>query len=84
MLREVRRGIEAALGRSDDNPPRPMQRIEADEAIDPEIRAEVELAIAAARDQIIEGGAEPSLGEVLEETMNAARLAGNDTQPGGS
>lgn len=68
VLREVRRGIEAALGPRTENPSAADAENEADEPLDPEVRAEVELALASARDQIISGGGEPSLGKVVELT----------------
>src|SRR6202040_2987760 len=46
VLREVRRGIEAALGTRTENPAAANAENEADEPLDPEVRAEVELAIA--------------------------------------
>src|SRR5262249_30239124 len=39
---------------------------EADEALDPELRAVAELALASAREEIINKGGEPTLGEVLQ------------------
>jgi hypothetical protein len=65
ILREVRRGIEAALGPRDDNPAAADAENEANLALDPEIRAEVELAMASAREQIMGEGGEPTLGEVV-------------------
>jgi hypothetical protein len=49
VLREVRRGIEAALGSRTENPGAADADNEADEALGPEVRAAVELAIACAR-----------------------------------
>jgi hypothetical protein len=66
VLREVRRGIEDALGPRADNPGAADAENAADEALDPEIRAEVELAIATAREEIISNGGEPTLGEVIQ------------------
>jgi hypothetical protein len=63
---EVRRGIESALGSRADKPVAADAENEADEAIDPEVRAEVELAIVSAREQIVSTGGEPTLGEVVE------------------
>jgi superfamily II DNA or RNA helicase len=68
VLREVRRGIETALGSRTENPTTADAENEADEPIDPEVRAEVELAIASAREQILRAGGEPTLGEVMELT----------------
>ena len=65
VLREVRRGIQEALGRRDENPAAAAAENEADEPLDPEVRAEVELAMAAAREQIIGDGGEPTVGEVM-------------------
>src|SRR5712675_2176064 len=66
VLREVRRGIEAALGKPAENPAAADAENEADEALAPEVRAEVELAMASAREQIINSGGEPALGEVVD------------------
>jgi hypothetical protein len=49
VLREVRRGIEEALGRRDESATAADAENKADEALDPEVRAEVELAMASAR-----------------------------------
>src|SRR5262249_37715 len=66
VLREVRGGIEAALGSRAENPAAADAENEADEPLDPEVRAEVELAMATAREQIISDGHEPTLGEVVK------------------
>ena len=66
VLREVRRGIEAALGSRTDNPAAADAENEADEPLDPEVRAEVELVMANAREQIISEGGAPTVGEVLQ------------------
>jgi hypothetical protein len=66
ILREVRRGIEAAFGSRSENPAAADAESEADEPIDPQIRAEVELAVATAREQLVSTGSEATLGEVLE------------------
>src|SRR5262245_12610232 len=71
VLREVRRGIEEALGRRDENPAVADAENEADEALDPEVRAEVELAMASAREQIVSDGGEPTLGEVVRLATQA-------------
>src|SRR5262249_33216210 len=71
VLREVRRGIEDALGPRTDNPVAADAENEADEPLDPEIRAEVELAMASAREEIISNGGEPTLGEVVELATKA-------------
>jgi hypothetical protein len=65
VLREVRRGIEAALGSRTENPAAADAENDADEALDPEVRAEVELALASAREQIISDGGEPTAGELV-------------------
>jgi hypothetical protein len=65
VLREVRRGIEAALGSRAENPAAADAENEADEAMDPEVRAEVELALASAREQIVGDGGEPMAGELV-------------------
>jgi hypothetical protein len=66
VLREIRRGIEAALGSRNDNPAAADAENQADEPIDPEVRAEVELVLATAREQIIISGGEPTVGEVVQ------------------
>jgi superfamily II DNA or RNA helicase len=71
VLREVRRGIEEALGRREENPAAADAENEADEPLDPDLRAEVELAMASAREQIICNGAEPTLGEVVQLAAQA-------------
>jgi hypothetical protein len=72
VLREVRRGIEEALGRRDENPAAADAENEADEALDPEVRAEIELTMASAREQIVSGGGgEPTLGEVVRRAAQA-------------
>jgi hypothetical protein len=69
VLREVRRGIEAAMGSQTENPAAADAENEADEPLDPEVRAEVELVMASAREQIISNGGEPTVGEVVELTV---------------
>jgi hypothetical protein len=66
VLREVRRGIEAALGSRTENPAAADAENEADDPLDPEVRAEVELVMATAREQIISGGGEATVGEVVQ------------------
>src|SRR5436309_8956675 len=56
VLREVRRGIEAALGARNENPAAADAENEANEPLDPLVRAEVELAMASAREKIISDG----------------------------
>jgi Type III restriction enzyme, res subunit len=65
VLREVRRGIQDTLGNRDEHPAAADAENEADEALDPEVRAEIELAMASAREQIIGDGGEPTVGEVV-------------------
>jgi superfamily II DNA or RNA helicase len=71
VLREVRRGIEAALGSASESPAAADAENEADEAIDPEVRAEVELAMADARERILSCGGEPTVGEVVQLVTKA-------------
>jgi hypothetical protein len=66
VLREVRRGIEAALGAPTDNPAAADAENEADGPLDPEVRAEVELVMANAREQTINNGGEPTVGDVVQ------------------
>jgi len=68
VTQEVRRGIEAALGPRADNPAAADAENDADEPLDPQIRAEVELAMADAREQVIQSGNEPTVGAVVERT----------------
>src|SRR5439155_11944774 len=70
VLREVRRGIEAALGSRTDNPAAADAENEADEPLDPEVRAEVELMMVNAREQIVNSGGEPTVGEVIQLAAN--------------
>src|SRR5439155_22360211 len=71
VLREVRRGIEAALGTRTENPAVADAENEADEPLDREVRAEVELALTSAREQIIHDGGEPTVGEVVQLAAKA-------------
>ena len=66
VLREVRRGIEAALGSRTENSAAADAENEADEPLDPELRAEVEFVMANAREQIICDGGEATVGEVVQ------------------
>jgi hypothetical protein len=66
VLREVRRGIKAALGRPAENEAAADAENAADEPLDPEVRAEVELVMANAREQIISAGGIPTVGEVVQ------------------
>src|SRR5204862_7073483 len=56
VTQEVRRGIEAALGNPADHPAAADAENEAALALAPEVRAEVELAMAAAREEIVSRG----------------------------
>ncbi|MGH7168992.1 MAG: hypothetical protein ACRELG_01775 [Gemmataceae bacterium] len=69
VLRQVHRGIEDALGPREHNPAAPDAENEASEPLAPEVRSEVELALANAREQIISEGREPTLGEVVRQAM---------------
>ena len=66
VLHEVRRGIEAAFGEREDNATAADAENEADEPLAPEVRGEVELTLAAAREEIIANGGLPRLGGVLQ------------------
>ncbi len=72
VLREVRRGIEKALGNRAVSQVAADAEVDSDEPIDPVVRAEVELAMADAREQVRESGAEPTLSNVLEKVKEAA------------
>jgi hypothetical protein len=67
VVQEVRRGIEAALGDRASNSAAADAETEANQSIDPEVRARVELAMADAREQTMESGVEPTLGAVLDK-----------------
>src|SRR5205823_14366922 len=64
------------MGRAPRSPPRLQCRAsspaaadaenEAGEALDPEVRAEVELAMASAREQIVSDGGQPTVAEVVQ------------------
>jgi superfamily II DNA or RNA helicase len=71
VLREIHRGIEDALGPRERNPATADAENEASEPLAPEVRSEVELALASAREQIIGEGREPTLGEVVRQAMQA-------------
>ncbi len=72
VLREVRRGIADVLGPRDDHPDAADAENAADESLDPEIRAEVELALATAREELIGVGASPTV-DALTQAVAAAR-----------
>ncbi len=71
VLREVHRGIADALGPREQNPAAADAENEASEPLTPEVRGEIELALANAREQIIAEGREPTLGEVVRQAMQA-------------
>ncbi len=71
VLRQVHRGIEDALGPREHNPAAADAENAANEPLAPEVRSEVELALASAREQIISEGREPTLGEVVRQAMQA-------------
>jgi hypothetical protein len=70
VLREVRRGIEVALGNREQNAAAADAENEAGEALDPAVRAEVELAMATAREQILNDRGEPTLGDVVRRAAH--------------
>jgi hypothetical protein len=69
VLRQVHRGIEDALGPREQNSAAADAENAANEPLAPEVRGEVELALASAREQIISEGREPTLGEVVRQAM---------------
>ena len=71
VLREIRRGIEAALGSPEQNPAAAEAENDAAAPLDPEVRAEVELVLADAREQILREGRAPTLGDVVQQAMQA-------------
>ncbi len=71
VLRQIHRGIEDALGPREQNPATADAENEANEPLAPEVRSEVELALASAREQIISDGREPTLGEVVRQAMQS-------------
>ncbi|HVS39419.1 MAG TPA: DEAD/DEAH box helicase family protein, partial [Gemmataceae bacterium] len=73
VLREIRRGIEAALGSPEQNPAAAEAENDAAAPLDPEVRAEVELVLADAREQIIRQGRTPTLGDVVQHAMQARK-----------
>ncbi len=68
VLREVRRGIEAALGSRTENPAAADAENDADEPIDRDVRTAVESEMATAREEIINSGGEPTVGELVRWT----------------
>ena len=73
VLREIRRGIEAALGSPAQNPAAAEAENDAAAPLDPEVAAEVELVLADAREQIIRQGRTPTLGDVVQHAMQARK-----------
>ncbi len=71
VLRQIHRGIEDALGPREQNPATADAENEANEPLTPEVRSEVELALASAREQIISEGRQPTLGEVVQQAMQS-------------
>jgi hypothetical protein len=71
VLRQVNRGIADALGPREQNPAAADAENEANEPLAPEVRGEVELALASAREQITSEGRQPTLGEVVRQAMQA-------------
>jgi len=71
VLRQIHRGIEDALGPREQNPAAADAENAANEPLAPEVRSEVELALASAREQILREGREPTLGEVVRQAMQA-------------
>jgi hypothetical protein len=71
VLRQIHRGIQDALGPREQNPAAADAENEANEPLAPEVRSEIELALASAREQIIREGREPTLGEVVRQAMQA-------------
>ncbi len=63
--RTVRQGIAAGLGSPDEEAAADEAEIEADRALEPETRAQVELAIASAREEIVAAGQEPVVEAIL-------------------
>jgi superfamily II DNA or RNA helicase len=73
VLREVRRGIEEALGSPEQNSAAAEAEIDAAQPLDPEVRAEVELVLADAREHILGQGREPTLGDVVQQAMQVRK-----------
>ncbi len=66
VLREIRRGIETELGSATENPVAADAQNEADEPLPPDVRAEVELVMANARDEVISSGGNPTVGDLVD------------------
>ena len=73
VLREVRRGIEAAMGSPEQNPAAAEAETDAAAPLDPEVRTEVELVLADAREEIIRQGREPTLSGLVQKAMQARK-----------
>jgi hypothetical protein len=71
VLKEIRRGIADVLGPPEQNPAAAEAENDAAAPLDPEVRAEVELVLADAREQIIGKGREPTLSDVVQQAMQA-------------
>jgi Type III restriction enzyme, res subunit len=71
VLKEIRRGIADVLGSPEQNPAAAEAENDAAAPLDPEVRAEVELVLADAREQIIGQGREPTLSDVVQQAMQA-------------
>jgi hypothetical protein len=76
VLREVRGSIESALGTPVDNPQAADAENEADAPLDPEVRAEVELVLASAREQLVtndegRGSSPPTIGDIVQRAMQS-------------
>jgi hypothetical protein len=73
VLKEIRRGIADVLGSPEQNPAAAEAENDAAAPLDPEVRAEVELVLADAREQIIGQGREPTLNDVVQQAMQARK-----------
>jgi superfamily II DNA or RNA helicase len=71
VVRQIHRGIQDALGSREQNPTTADAENEANEPLATGVRGEVELALANAREQILGDGREPTLGEVVQQAMQA-------------
>ena len=68
-------------GSPEQNPAAAEAENEAEEPIDPEVRAEVELVLADAREQIIGHGREPTLSDVVQQAMQARTGPAGNRRP---
>ncbi len=73
VLKEIRRGIEDALGSPEQNPAAAEAENDAAVPLDPEVRAEIELVLADAREEILRQGREPTLGGLVQQAIQARR-----------